>query len=159
MLDSLGFESLRNALADTDIASVFTPDILLPSQYDRGSETIEGTGVRRLMLAVLENALRCYANDGRSSHTRRLRVEATDWLLTASEDHLFCSTTVLSVCWLNPVAVREAVRNHSKRIYAPKRTNSVGRAGMTRLRVRVPRKRRRRRNPSSSLVTVQRLPN
>ena len=74
------------------VASLFQPDTLIPAQYletFRRKSHLESE--KRLMLAVLEDAIACFqkylfARDGRG---RTMFREAEEWILAQESDWLF----------------------------------------------------------------------
>ncbi len=95
-----------------DVTRLFAADVILPLQVvhppvDRW--------LRRLCLAILEDALGCLdgkgSPGGRSRHgeVARRTHEAWEWLLSDAE-YCFSFTTVCSVLNLNAEAVRREVR-------------------------------------------------
>ena len=67
-------------LESSAIAGIFVPDVLTRGQYYDGIRADNGCArpIKRLMLAVLEDAMRCYLTyaNSRSRPQRRLFVEA-----------------------------------------------------------------------------------
>jgi len=89
------------------------PEVLLPSQYYEliaGRSVLEGE--RRLMLAILEDAVSCYqryvtAERGRS---KRLYEEAADWLFDDEQSGwVFSFESVCSALALDPVFLRRGL--------------------------------------------------
>src|SRR5579883_1990881 len=66
------------------LGSLFVPEIMTPAQfYDgRRQENDEFTPIKRLMMAILEDALRCFQNNAGATSGRRKRLfqEAEEWL-------------------------------------------------------------------------------
>ena len=91
---------------------VFQPDLLLPLQFFtalRGRS--QGDGQRRLMIAVLEDAIECFqkytgAKDNRS---RQLGSEAEEWFLTDDPDWLFSFVNVCETLDINPEFLRQGL--------------------------------------------------
>jgi hypothetical protein len=90
---------------DERIGSLFQPDSLLVAQY---SETLRRKTLfepeKRLMLAILEDAINCFqdnllAQDVRSS---RLFHEAEEWIVEAASDGVFSFDNVCEALDLNP---------------------------------------------------------
>lgn len=85
-------DSLEEMLRDN-----YQPDILLPEQYNvlrRSHHELDGE--RRLMLAVLEDAIQCYlANiNAKSLQGRLLFHEARDWMRYSTGKGLFAYETL-----------------------------------------------------------------
>jgi hypothetical protein len=94
------------------VASLFQPDTLLPAQYFetfRRKAHLEPE--KRLMLAVLEDAIACFqkyifARDGRG---RTIFREAEEWILEKDSDWLFSFENICEVLGFNPQYVREGL--------------------------------------------------
>ncbi len=94
-------------------ATIVEPEVLLPSQYYEliaGRSVLEGE--RRLMLAILEDAVSCYqryvtAERGRN---KRLYEEAEEWLFDDQQSGwVFSFESVCSALALDPVFVRRGL--------------------------------------------------
>ena len=91
------------------VSSLFQPDTLLPAQYFetfRRKSHLEPE--KRLMLAVLEDAVACFqkyllARDGRG---RAMFREAEQWILEEESDWLFSFENICEVLGFNPRYVR-----------------------------------------------------
>jgi hypothetical protein len=100
-------------LESSAIAGIFIPDILTPGQYYEG---LRANGcarpIKRLMLAVLADAIRCYqtyVNSG-SRAQRRLFVEAEAWLMDRKADGAFAFETICETLGINPNCLRDGLR-------------------------------------------------
>jgi hypothetical protein len=103
---------MKNQPAAQGGTSVFQPDLLLPSQFFtalRGRS--QGDGQRRLMIAVLEDAIECFQKyvDAEDSRGRQLGTEAEEWFLTDDPKWLFSFTNVCETLDLNPAFLREGL--------------------------------------------------
>jgi len=97
---------------DEKIASLFQPDTLLSAQYFdtlRRKTLLEPE--KRLMVAVLEDAINCYQDNLFSQHgkKRRLFDEAEDWIATAGGDWIFSFDNVCESLGFNPEYVRRGL--------------------------------------------------
>jgi len=90
-----------------------------------------------LMLAVLEDAIRCFADDRRTRFGRRRRRarEAEAWLFADDHAWPFSFVNVCAMFDLSPSAVRAALRARPTHVRGP----------LAKLRVRTPLRRRTRR--------------
>jgi hypothetical protein len=91
---------------------VFQPDLLLPSQFFtalRGRS--QGDGQRRLMIAVLEDAIECFQKyvDTKDTRGRQLGNEAEEWFLTDDPNWLFSFANVCETLDLNPDFLRQGL--------------------------------------------------
>jgi hypothetical protein len=100
--------------------SLFQPDILLSAQYYdslRGKTGMESE--RRLMLAVLRDAVACFQNYifARDRRGKRLFDEAEDWILQEDDEQTFSFKSICEVLGFNPGCVRQGlVRWKKKRL-------------------------------------------
>lgn len=93
-------------------ASVFQPDFLLPLQFftgTRGKGYAEGE--RRLMLAVLEDAVDCFQKylGAKESRGRLLCSDAEEWFLSEDRSWLFSFENVCDVLGLQPDFIRQGL--------------------------------------------------
>ena len=80
------------------LGSIFVPDVLTPEQYyDSRRDDSRIAPVKRLMMAVLEDALRCFQNnaDAKSGQRKRLFAEAEAWLCGEEGDGPFSFETAI----------------------------------------------------------------
>jgi len=94
------------------LTSLFQPDILLPAEY---SETVRrkvsSEAEKRLMLAVLEDAVQCFQDNvsARSGRGKRLFEEAEEWILETNSDWVFSFESICEVLGFNPQYVRQGL--------------------------------------------------
>ena len=94
-------------------SSLFTPDSLVPSQFfDRLRRNTEHYGERRLMVAVLEDAIdvyrkRCGSRDHRS---QALFHDAEAWIDADERDWLFSFENICTALDIDPDYVRRGLR-------------------------------------------------
>ena len=136
------------------LTKLLIPDIVLPEQFfrgDRGRNSVVNAE-RALMLAVLEDGIRCFQEHLQSprSDPRRLAKEAEQWIQVIDYDWLFSFVNVCETLGINPSALRSALlawkarrladREHdgaptptSKKVYRlhlrTKRTSGIGQNG------------------------------
>jgi hypothetical protein len=140
-------------LESSAIAGIFIPDVLTRGQYYDGIRTDNGCArpIKRLMLAVLEDAMRCYLTyaNSRSRAQRRLFVEAEAWLADRKADGAFAFETVCETLGIDPNCLREGLRQwrlkeldrmNPRRLTRRAPVTGVGRIG-------APSKRRQRKLP------------
>jgi hypothetical protein len=125
------------------VVSLFEPDTLLPSQFfahfrGRGSAI---RGEKRLMLAVLEDAVDCYQKFAfaRETRGRELFSEAEEWLFSSDNSWVFAYENICETLELNADYIRRGLqewrqraRTHGGRLSA---TTSVAEAGDSRIAV------------------------
>jgi hypothetical protein len=108
------------------IGARFQPDSLLSAQY---FETLRRKTIlepeKRLMLAILEDAIDCLQNNvlAQSLKSRRLFQEAVKWIVEVDADWVFSFENVCDALALNPAYVRQGFASsgdlfsrHCKRI-------------------------------------------
>lgn len=101
----------RNAAVEDKIFSLFQPDVLIPSQYlaNTKSKTYREPE-KKLMLAVLEDALWCFQNGLISRNNKRKRglySEAEEWIMEESGDRLFSFNEICGLLGLEPRYLRK----------------------------------------------------
>ncbi len=96
-----------------ELSSLFAPSILTPEQYyDERRDDSVMRPIKRLMLAILEDALRClhkYA-DAKNGARRRMFREAEQWLCGESGSALFSFTIVCETLGIEPEYMRSGLR-------------------------------------------------
>lgn len=97
---------------NSSLGSLFVPDVVTPAQFfdsRRDDSTIRP--VKRLMLAVLEDALRCFQNnaDAKSGPRRRLFVEAEEWLCGSGGEGPFSFESVCQTLGIEPGFLRRGL--------------------------------------------------
>ncbi len=100
------------------VASLFEPDILLSAQYFkifRNKSQLEPE--KRLMLAVLEDAIACFKNYvfAKDTKGKALFREAEDWILEENSDWLFSFENICEVLGFNPNYVRQGLTHCKER--------------------------------------------
>ena len=94
------------------IASLFQQDTLLPAQYfDTYRRKSHLEPEKRLMLAVLEDAITCFQKHAltRESRGKALFREAEEWIFADSNEWLFSFDNVCEPLGFNPKYVREGL--------------------------------------------------
>src|SRR5688572_5814305 len=102
--------------------SLFEPDTLLPSQFfahfrGRGSAV---RGEKRLMLAVLEDAIDCYQKFAfsREPRGREFFAEAEEWLFSSDHSWVFSYENICQTLDLNPDYIRRGLQEWRQRLLA-----------------------------------------
>jgi hypothetical protein len=94
------------------LGSIFVPDVLTPEQYyDSRRDDSRIAPVKRLMMAVLEDALRCFQNnaDAKTGARKRLFSEAEQWLCGEGGDGPFSFETVCETLGIEPQFLRSGL--------------------------------------------------
>lgn len=114
-------------------AGVFQPDFLLPLQFftgTRGRGYAEGE--RRLMLAILEDAVDCFQKylGTKEARGRQLWADAEEWILSDDRSWLFSFVNVCEVLGLQSDFIRQGLlawkAKQLEKILAPKPTVTEG---------------------------------
>jgi hypothetical protein len=95
------------------LGNIFVPDVITPEQYyDTRRDDSAIAPVKRLMMAVLEDALRCFQNnaDAKSGPRKRLFAEAEQWLCGDGGDGPFSFGTVCETLGIEPAFLRSGLR-------------------------------------------------
>ncbi|MGH7905967.1 MAG: hypothetical protein ACREP6_05010 [Candidatus Binataceae bacterium] len=96
------------------LGALFTPEVLTPEQYyDERRDDSALRPVKRLMMAVLEDALRCFQNNAAAKTGARARAfaEAEEWLCGESGEGPFSFDTVCETLGIEPQYLRSGLRN------------------------------------------------
>ncbi len=106
-------EPVRNLRSDPDsLADLFTPDIILPEQFFEGARRDSYiSGEKALMLAVLEDGIRCFQEHLRNprSNPRLLSQQAEEWIKAVDYEWPFSFQNVCETLGINPESLRGAL--------------------------------------------------
>ena len=97
---------------DERIGALFQPDSLLSTHY---FETLRRKTIlepeKRLMLAILEDAIHCFQDNlfARNVRGRRLFEEAEEWIVEADGDWVFSFENICEALGFNPAYVRQGL--------------------------------------------------
>ena len=145
-------------LENSAIAGMMIPDALTPGQYYDGIRADDACvrPIKRLMLAVLEDAMRCYQTyaNARSRVQRRLFVEAEGWLMDRKGDGAFTFETVCETLGIDPRYLREGLRRwRVQQLDGMNPRRLARRSPVTRIgRISAPLKRRRRKLSEAAMA-------
>lgn len=91
---------------------MFEPDTLLPEQYFTllGRKPLQGE--KRLLLAMLEDAVHCFQTYllAKKPHERRLFQEAEEWIDSTDALWFFSFENICDVIGINPSRMRDALK-------------------------------------------------
>ena len=94
---------------------IFIPDVILPFQfYDRERCTDAAMPIRRLMLAVLTDALDCLSGraiDAPGRARQQEAIRAAEWVALDSDMYLFSFNSVCGTLGIYSDALREALKS------------------------------------------------
>jgi hypothetical protein len=104
---------------EMELAKLFAPDLVLPEQFLPRPERWP-TGVKRLMVAVLEDAIRCFQGHLRNPRLRpdQLSREAERWIRTRGDDGTFSFTNVCGVLGIDADGLRSLLLGWKSRFRA-----------------------------------------
>ena len=91
---------------------MFEPDTLLPEQFFTLLERKPPQGEKRLLLAMLEDAVHCFQMHllARKPHERRLFQEAEEWIDSQDSQWFFSFDNICEVLSIHPGRLREALK-------------------------------------------------
>lgn len=98
---------------NSSLGSLFVPDVLTPEQfYDSRRDDSSIRPVKKLMMAILEDALRCFQNnaDAKSGARKRLFQEAEQWLCGEGGEGPFSFETVCETLGIEPGFLRSGLK-------------------------------------------------
>ena len=106
-----------HATAD-DLPSIFQGIGILPAQYASiGRKKLPAEGERKLLFAVLEDAIRCYIkNRDRACRHDAEFLEAAEWLSSDEESGPFSYIRVCEALGINPERLRYGIEHHTGRL-------------------------------------------
>lgn len=140
--------------AERHVPRLVEPEILLPGQYFEllaGKSILEGE--KRLMLAILEDAVSCYQKYASANRGRALRLyeEAEEWVFEENSPWVFSFESICYALNINPDFLREGLRRWRTKHLA---SGAVDTPRFSRVRLRaarrhriLPFRERRRRKP------------
>ena len=118
-----GTPGARSDYAGEDkISFLFQPDTVLSEQYfENLRRKTYFEPEKRLMLAVLEDAIRCYQDNlhARTSKRKRLFDETEEWIMAASDDYVFSFRHVCEGLGLSPEYLRQGMLRWKQRNQTP----------------------------------------
>jgi hypothetical protein len=97
---------------DERIGALFQPDSLLSTHY---FETLRRKTIlepeKRLMLAILEDAINCFQDNLLAQNVRRRRLfeEAEEWIVEVDGDWVFSFENICEALGVNPAYIRQGL--------------------------------------------------
>ena len=98
---------------NSSLGSLFVPDVSTPEQfYDSRRDDSTIRPVKKLMMAILEDALRCFQNnaDAKVGARKRLFQEAETWLCGEGGEGPFSFETVCETLGIEPQFLRRGLK-------------------------------------------------
>ena len=102
----------RGPSTPESLADLFAPDVVLPAQFFEGARRDSlASGEKALMLAVLEDGIRCFQEHLRNprSNPRLLSQQAEGWIRAIDYEWPFSFNNVCETLGINPGALRAAL--------------------------------------------------
>jgi len=118
---------------DDFLARILEPDVFLPSQfYGAGGLSRKLEGEKRLMIAVLKDAVECLEKyrGSRSSTGRSNYDNAIEWVMDNSTDWLFSFTNICDLLGFDPEYMRDVLLKREDRYVKPVREKVLSLAAM-----------------------------
>jgi hypothetical protein len=118
----------RESAADERMGEIFQPDTLLPSQFfDRVRRRTEHEGERRLMIAVLEDAVETYRKQVGAKEPRgqQLFRDAEEWIEDPDRSWLFAFENICDVLDINSEYLRRGLHSWKHRMLSDRRAPVV----------------------------------
>lgn len=118
---------------DDFLARILEPDVFLPSQfYGAGGLSRKLEGEKRLMIAVLKDAVECLEKyrGSRSSTGRSNYENAIEWVMDNSTDWLFSFTNICDLLGFDPEYMRDVLLKREDRYVKPIREKVLSLAAM-----------------------------
>lgn len=118
----------RESAADERMGEIFQPDTLLPSQFfDRVRRRTEHEGERRLLIAVLEDAVETYRKQAGAKEPRgqQLFREAEEWIEDSDRSWLFTFENICDVLDINGEYLRRGLHAWKRRAISDRRAPVV----------------------------------
>ena len=109
---ALAYEPGPGSRTPESLADLFTPDIVLPEQFFEGARRdSQASGEKALMLAVLEDGIRCFQEHLRNprSNPRLLSQQAEAWIRAVDYEWPFSFNNVCETLGIDPAALRTAL--------------------------------------------------
>ena len=104
---------------DERVASLFQPDTLLSAQYfDNLRRKTYFEPEKRLMLAILQDAVNCYRDKVQTQNRKgkRLFAETESWVVESNGNWIFSFDNVCEALSLNPEYVRQGLSRWKEKI-------------------------------------------
>ena len=118
---------------DDFLARILEPDIFLPSQfYGSGGLSRQLEGEKRLMIAVLKDAVECLEKyrGSRNSVARSNYENAIEWVMDNGTDWLFSFTNICDLLGFDPQYLRDVLLKRENKYVKPLSQRVVSLAAM-----------------------------
>jgi len=119
---------------DDFLARILEPDIFLPSQfYGNGALSRQLEGEKRLMIAILKDAVECLEKyrGSRSGAGKISYQSAIDWVEDTDTEWLYSFTNICDLLGFDPNYLREQLLKRENRYVKPLRRRTLSLASMS----------------------------
>ena len=119
---------------DDFLARILEPDTFLPSQfYGNGALSRKLEGEKRLMIAILKDAVECLEKHrgSRSSAGKISYQSAIDWVEDTDTEWLYSFTNICDLLGFDPNYLREQLLKRENRYVKPLRRRTLSLASMS----------------------------
>ena len=123
--------------AAESLASLFEPDVVLPSQFDNSNNRGIGGGERKLMAALLSDGIEAYISHATSIEASYRRSEVCDWVETKDPAYVFSFDCVCECLGIDPDYLRLGLSRYVSAIHDQRKQ---GRVAHSWKKIRRPRK-------------------
>ncbi len=109
----------RDVTAEDRVQELFQPDTLLPSQYfDRLRRRASVDGERRLMVAILEDAVDVYRKQAgaRDRKRRQLFEDAEAWIESSETSWIFSYENICDMLGIDAEYLRKGLRAWKRKV-------------------------------------------
>jgi hypothetical protein len=119
---------------DDFLARILEPDIFLPSQfYGTGALSRQLEGEKRLMIAILKDAVECLEKyrGSRSSAAKISYQSAIDWVEDTDTEWLYSFTNICDLLGFDHDCLRDQLLKRENRYVKPLRTRTLSLESMS----------------------------
>ena len=119
---------------DDFLARILEPDIFLPSQfYGNGGLSRKLEGEKRLMIAILKDAVECLEKyrESRSDTGKISYQNAIEWVEDTDTEWLYSFTSICDLLGFDPHYLREQLLKRENRYIKPLRMKTLSLASMS----------------------------
>ncbi len=107
----------QNPSTEEKVVALFQPDTLLPTQYyETLYNKVSLLPEKRLMLAILADAIGCFKNSMFTQHRRQVTLsrDADSWILGETNNWLFSFENVCETLGIEPAYLRQQLLRWKK---------------------------------------------
>ena len=142
---------MENLLTGLDAAEVAIEDTLFPNTeivpaqfYPVRRDTDEMESIKKLMTAILVDALQCYQTGQHQAVKKAKALEACTWIFGSYADFPFSFTNVCAELGVSPDRIRQHLRESDPRAWEGRRPKMIRRPSVRTLKLKGEARRSRR---------------